>query len=190
MAVGWSSARVEPGRNDNSVDDGRHQHTPVEGRSAGQEALEAVDPPAARQRGQVAGRRGRDRLPAEASAQAGRRSEVRRTRGPGGRFPGEGHLVPQPGVVLRVEPAEAGSVDAHIPGVVARLVRFPEGQVRDCEKGRSPAGIIFGPVACLVFLFLPPVRGFRLPPRWSVRDGFRRGLFHHDFQQAHEGRLL
>lgn len=106
-----------------------------------------------------------------------------------GGFPGEGHLVSQPGIVLRVEPAEAGSVDAHIPGVVVRLVRFPEDQVRGCEKGRFPAGIIFAP-ACLGFLFLPLVRGLCLPVRWLVRDGFRRGLFHHDSQQAHEGRLL
>lgn len=43
MAVGWPSARVEPGGNGTSVDDGRHQHTPVEAGSAAQEALEAVD---------------------------------------------------------------------------------------------------------------------------------------------------
>ena len=36
------------------------------------------------------------------------------------------------------------------------------------------------PAACPGFLFLPLVRGFRLPLRWSVRDGFRRGLVHHD----------
>jgi len=34
---------VEPSGNDSSVDDGRHQHTPIEAWSAGQEALEAVD---------------------------------------------------------------------------------------------------------------------------------------------------
>ena len=43
MAVEWPSARVEPGRNDNSVDACRHQHTPVKAGFAGQEALEAVD---------------------------------------------------------------------------------------------------------------------------------------------------
>jgi len=40
---GDSSSDVEPDGNDGSVDDGRHQHTPVEAGSVGEEALEAVD---------------------------------------------------------------------------------------------------------------------------------------------------
>lgn len=56
-----------------------------------------------------------------------------------GGFPGEGHLVSQLGVVLRVDPAEAGSVDTQIPSVVVRLVSFPESQVRGCEEVRFPA---------------------------------------------------
>ena len=43
MAVGWPSARVEPGNNDNSMDDGWRQHTPIVAGPVGQEALEAVD---------------------------------------------------------------------------------------------------------------------------------------------------
>jgi len=43
MAVGWPSARVEPGGNGSSVDDARRQHTPIVAGPVGQEALEAVD---------------------------------------------------------------------------------------------------------------------------------------------------
>ena len=42
MAVGWPSARVEPGGNGSSVDDARHQHTSVEAGPVGQETLEVV----------------------------------------------------------------------------------------------------------------------------------------------------
>jgi len=43
MAVGWPSGGVEPGRNDNSVDDGRHKHTTVKTSPARMEALQPIN---------------------------------------------------------------------------------------------------------------------------------------------------
>jgi len=101
------------------------------------------------------------------------------------RFFGQRHLVPEPGVVFRVQTAIADAVHAHVPREVSRFVGFPGVQIR----GRIEGGAV-GIGGFLRTVALSRFRCLRLGDidrRVARIDRGRSsgGLLHHEFEKAH-----